>query len=139
MSEFLLDSSVIHGLYNKEDKHHSICKKFLKDHKDDRFFIPSHSRFEIQHSISKRKKNKTFTRPEEDIQLNFKSIDIDSGFYQKCQEKNLFSMFDCLKGGDLIFACIAKLYGYTLVACDKHYNNYKAKINIIYLPEYSDL
>lgn len=88
MEEFLLDSTVIYALYNKEDKHHSICFKFLMEHKDARLYIPSHSRFEIQHSISKRKKSKTFTRHEKDIQLNLKNIDIDTEFYQKCQKKN---------------------------------------------------
>lgn len=54
-------------------------------------------------------------------------------------EKKLFSLFDSLKGGDLIFACIAKLFGYILVTCDKDYKKYRTKINIIYLPELGDL
>ena len=59
MEKFLLDSGVIHAVYNKEDAHHSVCLKFLTEHKDARLYIPTHSRFEIQHSISKRKKLKT--------------------------------------------------------------------------------
>lgn len=138
MEQFLLDSGVIHAIYNKEDVHHSVCFRFLNEHKDARLYIPTHSRFEIQSSISKRKKAKTFTRHDKNIRVNFKNINIDAKFYQECQDKKLFSLFDCLKGGDLIFACIAKLRGYTLLTCDKDYKKYGTNINIIYLPELGD-
>ena len=107
MPEYLIDNSVLHGRVNTKDKHHSVCKKFFDEHKDDKLFFTIHSMFEFKSSRERRMKGNDFEELPEVFLGNQMSIDINKELYLHCEEEKLFEKFKDLKAGDLIYACIA--------------------------------
>lgn len=119
---------------NVNDRHHPVCKKFFLDHKDDNYYYSLHSFFETKAILAKEKRKGTFV-PYDPVGWNLHTHAIDNTLIKECYRLGLFSTFDHLCGADLIFACLAKINGHTLVTCDSQFNQYKEIIDIIYLPK----
>jgi PIN domain nuclease of toxin-antitoxin system len=133
MNQYLIDTCVLLGWANTKDKHHKVCKKFFENHKKEELFFSIHSLFEFKGSKSRRIKGKDFDGLPGTYRLeNKKFVDIDRKFYDYCQNNGIFEKFQ-LKGGDLIFACIAKVGEYTLVTCDSDFDNYQNEIKLLKL------
>jgi PIN domain nuclease of toxin-antitoxin system len=60
MGNYLLDTCVYVGLINVNDDHHSVCKSFFLNHKDDNFFCSLHSFFEAKAYLAKEKRKGKF-------------------------------------------------------------------------------
>ena len=120
MTQYLIDNSVLHGFADENDYHHAVCKKFFEENKNNELFFTIHSLFEFQ--ASKSRKNDFVGLPGTYIFKNKKFFDIDRKLYDYCQNHKLFEKFPKLRGGDLIYACIAYLGNYTLVTCDNDFN-----------------
>jgi len=134
MPKFLIDASVFHGYANTKDKHHSICKNFFDAHENETLYFSIHSLFEVQASRSRRIIGRDFLGLPGNRKLrNHKFIDINRKFYDECQRIKLFDVFKSLKGSDLIYACLAKIGGFTLVTCDKDFDPYRNEISILRL------
>ncbi len=134
IGNYLLDSCAYVGLINTNDEHHTVCEEFFLDHKDDNYYYSLHSFFEAKAVIAKEKRKGNFA-PYEPVCWNLHSLPIDKALIKECQRQELFLTFDHLCGADLIFACLAKINGHTLVTCDKQFNQDKEIIDVIYLPK----
>ena len=134
MSKFLIDASVFHGYANTKDKHHSICKDFFDKYRNEPLYFSIHGLFEFQAVRSRRILGRDFLGlPVNRILRNQQFIDINRKFYDECQRIKLFEIFKSLKGSDLIYACLAKIGGFTFVTCDKDFDPYKNEISILRL------
>lgn len=134
MKQYLIYNSVLHGWANTKDLHHDTCKKFLEEHQGDELLFPIHSLFEFQASRSRRIKGNDFAGLPGNYRLkNKKFVDINRKLYDDCQGQQLFDKFKELKGGDLLYACIAHIGKFTLVTCDSDFDVYKNDINLMRL------
>jgi len=134
MTQYLIDNSVLHGWVNTKDQHHTSCKKFFEEHKDDELFFPIHLLFEFQASRAKRIKGNTFEGLPGNYRLkNKKFVDINRKLYDHCQSQKLFKKFKELKGADLLYACIVDIGEYTLVTCDSDFDIYQKEISLMKL------
>lgn len=134
MKQYLIDASVVHGWCNTKDKHHLACKKFFEIHSKEKLFFPVNCIFEVKSSTARRLGAGNFSGlPGKFLLKKQGFINIDYKFLLACQKNNLFGEFPKLKGQDLIYACIAKLGNFTLVTCDKHFDVYSKKINLLKL------
>ena len=130
---YLIDNSVIHGLINTSDKHHSVCKKFFDNNENTDMFFSTHSLFEFQSSVARRLKEGTFTKIGENHLKRVTFFNVDINFYEECIKQKLFDTFSKLRGMDLIYACMAKAFDLTLVTCDSHFDTYSNKIKLLKL------
>lgn len=136
MPKYLIDASVMLALSNTRDPHHKKCKKFFDEYPWDLFYFALHSLFEIHAAHARRIRDRTFFGlPGNYNYPNVNFINIDWDFYKACKRRKLFDLFDRLKGMDLIYACLAKIGNYKLVTCDKHFDPYADKIDILKLTE----
>ncbi len=134
MTQYLIDSSVLHGWTNTKDKHHNVCRIFFKEHQNDELFFPIHSLFEFQASRARRIKGNDFEGLPGNYRLrNKKFIDINRKLYNYCQSYELLEKFKELKGADLLYACMAYIGKFTLVTCDSDFDVYKNDINLMKL------
>ena len=134
MTIYLIDNSVLHGLANTKDLHHTVCKNFFKEHQNDELYFPIHSLFEFQASRARRIKGNDFEGlPGVYTLKNKKFVDINRKLYDDCEKQKLFEKFKELKGSDLLYACIAHIGKCTLVTCDSDFDIYKNDITIMKL------
>jgi predicted nucleic acid-binding protein len=133
MYEYLIDACVLSGFLNTEDVHHDACLVFFESHAGERFCFSIHTLFEFKASQSRRLCEGTFS-PLSPLSLPKQRLfSLDKDFYEACQNKDLFRLFDKLKGADLIYACLAKLHSLTLVTCDEDFEQYSNIISILQL------
>lgn len=132
--KLLIDNSVMHAFANVKDSHHNICKKFFEEHQNEKLYFSVHSFFEFKASRARRIKGKVFEGMSGNFQIKDGVIlSITRELLDLCQEKKFFEKFQNLKGGDLLYACMAKAGDFTLVTCDTDFNEYKNEVDIIYL------
>jgi predicted nucleic acid-binding protein len=130
MNNYLLDANVIHALTNIKDINHNVCKAFFEEHSNkDAFFVPINGAFELQASLSRRKRGNDFDAFDCLIK-NMKFVDINRKLLDTCISQGLLHKFDKLKGADLIYACVAEIGKFTLVTCDSDFDAYKETISI---------
>ena len=136
MPKYLIDASVIHGLANTKDRHHSVCKEFFEENANEQFHFSVHSFFEVHAARLRRIRGRDFVGLPGQFKLRNQILHIlDNNFYKECKRRDLFSVFDGLKGSDLIYACLAKIRGLTLVTCDEDFNPYADEIGVLRLTE----
>lgn len=136
MPKYLIDASVLHGWVNTKDTHHGICRKFFKKHEEEHLYFSIHSLFEVHAACSRRTRDRSFTGLRGKYTLHDQRfIDVDRNFYDECQRLKLFEEFANLKGSDLIYACHARIGGFTIVTCDQDFDQYNDKIDVLRLSD----
>jgi len=132
----LFDASVLVAAFNKLDKHHQKASDYIKAlQTDKKILLPAQCLFEIQAAASRRIKALSYLSFEKDkLRIPFDNIAITQQLADKARDQGLFSIFGTLKGGDLIYACIAKIYSLPFVTFDRNdFEPYKNEIEIIIL------
>jgi predicted nucleic acid-binding protein len=134
MPQLLIDNSVLHAWANTKDKYHAVCKKFFEEHQNQELFFSIHGLFEFHASRARRIKGKDFDGLPGNFKLkNQKFVHVNWKLFDYCQKNALFEKFKELRGGDLIYACMAEAGNFTLVTCDSDFDVYKNDINLINL------
>ncbi len=133
MCKYLIDASVLSGFLNTEDAHHDACFAFFKEHAVERLCFSVHTLFAFKASQGRRLREGSFSPLSSRSLPNQRLLSLDQYFYNACQKKGLLELFDRLKGADLIYACLAKLHGLTLVTCDKDFERYADGIHLLRL------
>lgn len=132
----LVDTNVLTGAFNKLDNLHKKSITFFnKLDKNKQVILPAHSLFEFISSIHRRLKNDQpyLSFDKDELRIPFDTIYITQQLANECRDKKLFELFNTLRGGDLIYACIAKLYSLEFVTFDLDFKPYEKEIKITFL------
>lgn len=132
----LVDASVLVAAFNKSDSNHNKALFFLKNiDSKKRVILPAHTLFEMMAAINRRRNSQSYLGFEKgELELPFDTIHITQQVADRCRDAELFELFRTLRGGDLIYACIAKLYSLTLVTLDnKDFAPYQNELKLILL------
>lgn len=132
----LVDANVLIGAFNKLDDLHEKSMSFFSNlNKNKQIILPAHTLFEFMSSIHRQLKNgQPYLSFDKDaLQIPFDVIHITQQLANECRDKNLFKLFNTLRGGDLIYACIAKIYSLEFVTSDPDFKPYEKEIKIIFL------
>lgn len=125
MKKFVWDTSAIVNIKEPNEQGYSPGHSLFKDLSDGWIpgpylnIFPTLAVFEISAAVSRKlREGRSILR--EFYLLNENSVlyDLDSALIRKSHELFARSGFDQLRGADLVFACIAKLEGATLVTRD---------------------
>ncbi|MDP1758541.1 MAG: hypothetical protein Q8K77_01920, partial [Thermodesulfovibrionales bacterium] len=88
--------------------------------------IPTFAYFEYQAVLSRIGFNHRYLSIE-----NVELFEISMNFTAECAEKNLFDLFSGLRGGDLVYACVAKVLDCPLLTLDSDFDVYGDSISIM--------
>ncbi len=140
---YVLDASVLVSIVNSDDVQHFSCYSFfrnLDDGEKARWVIPGSLVFEFQAAQSRRHRE---GRPQPEYEvfrhspLNYENTElypITKTFLKKVYGMDLYNMFSRLRGGDLLYACIAYVEDIPLVTHDPDFDPYNDKLRLINPP-----
>ena len=94
------------------------------------WLVPAIAYFEYQATQSRlRREGKKAYRP---LYIpNRQTVELSDNFIQETAKLDLVNVFADLRGADLVYACVARIYDAPLVTCDKHFERYRGTIAII--------
>lgn len=93
--------------------------------------VPTIAYFEYQAAQSRLKREGRKAYREIYIQ-NLQTYEVSLNLIRKTAELDLANLFSTLRGADLIYACIARIEGITLVTCDERdFGPYRSNIAIV--------
>lgn len=135
---YALDASVLAGIVNSDDPLHFSCYSFFRNLYDEdlaTWVVPGLIFFEFQATQSRRSRERRDERAafryaplfEENCEI----YDVTPDFLRAVHEADLYDLFECLKGADLLYACIARVESIPLVTHDKDFDRYSDEIEII--------
>ncbi len=130
----LFDASVIVAAFNKLDPNHQKALGYIQTMPRDRIvLLPAHGLFEFMAAISRGRevlKTPYLSFEKDKLRIPFDNIHITQQLANEARDQELLTTFKTLKGGDLIYACIAKIYSLPLVTFDHGFRPYKSKIEV---------
>jgi predicted nucleic acid-binding protein len=140
---YVLDASVLVSMVNSDDSQHFSCYSFFRNHDDDgkaHWVVPGFILFEFQATQSRRhRERKPLSQYEvfRHTPLNYENTElypVTKKFLKKVYELDLYNVFSRLRGGDLLYACIASIEDIPLVTHDQDFDRYSDKLRLINPP-----
>ena len=125
-NKIVVDNSVLIASIKEEDPNHASAYRYFKENAEVIKIIPTFAYFEYQAVLSRIGFNHRYLSVE-----NAELFEISKDFTAECSEKKLFDLFGGLKGGDLVYACVAKVLDCPLLTLDGHFDTYDGYIRII--------
>ena len=140
MKRFVLDANIVLGFLNKKDEHHDRCLAFLSEidnsHKKGekvQAVLPMHAGIEVNISIGRKKRNRTWTGIPPLQIIGAELYPIDLHFLNQIQQKGLYDKFDKLKSSDAIYAMVSYIEGIPLVTVDKDFEKVRDIIDVRFI------
>jgi predicted nucleic acid-binding protein len=125
-NKIVVDNSVLIASIKEEDINYQSAYRYFKENAEIKKIIPTFAYFEYQAVLSRIGFNHRYLAVE-----NVELFEISKDFTAQCSGMKLFDLFGGLKGGDLVYACVAKVLNCPLLTFDGDFDAYGNAISII--------